>query len=171
MKSIKGLFFILLVLTFVFCAGQAAFALIGSQAGDAGGITVFPKAKGTQYDGPLTIYYTNIDIGTDDNGFPTPIADMNIFLRLQGKKTLDAFSGQAFKVAFTNIVKQQEAITSFINITVIPLLYPDYTPSLNFLLKSVDLMVQDDGVDAGVTGACCNGMLFTIMDVVIAVQD
>ena len=163
MKSIKGLLFILLILICFFCVGQAAFALIGSQAGDAGGITVYPKAHGTRYEGPLTIYYTN----------PQGIyADMNFFLRLRIKTTLYAFSGQALGVKYLDITEQQAKITDFIEKTVMPVLYPptDYEVTPDFLLKSVDLKVEDDGLPA-LESPCCNGMLFTIMDVVIAVQD
>jgi hypothetical protein len=167
MKSIKGLFFILFALACVFCVGQAAFALIGSQAGESGGgIIVSPKAHGTRYEGPLTIYYTN-PVQEYIEGVLFTFVDMNFFLRLENKSTLNAFSGKSLHVDYLNIPIQQEAITVFIQNTVIPILYPEYDPKPDFLLKSVDLKVEDDGG----SGTCCNGMYFTIMDVVIAVQD
>ena len=167
MKSIKRLFFILLVLTCVFCFGQTAFAAIGCESGDTGDIMVYPNAKGTMYTGTTTIYYTNINPNAlDSNGFPYTSADMNFFLRLEKKSTLYAFSGQA-SVELLNVSSHQEKITSFIQNTVMPILYPDNVVYPKFLLKSVDKMVQDVGEE----NACCSGMLFTIMDVVIAVQN
>ena len=59
MRIIKRLLFTLVVLSIVFCSGQVALALIGSQAGDDASFTVYPNAPGTKYEGPLTLYFTN----------------------------------------------------------------------------------------------------------------
>jgi hypothetical protein len=168
MKSIKGLLFILLVLTCVFFAGQAAFALVGSETGDTPIITVHPKAKGIIYKGPLTIYYTNIIL--DPNTY-VQTADITFFMRLQDEnKKLHAFSGQAIGVDYYDFSAQQAIIEAFIHETVIPILYPNSNQKPNFLLKAVHKIVADDGKDVTDPSGCCNGMTFTIMNVVIAVQ-
>lgn len=163
MRPIKQLLVVLFVLTMVFFTGQVAFALIGSQAGadGEGGITVYPNASGTKYEGPLTIYYlpASSESGSEKN--------MHFFMRLRKGSNLYQFSGIAENVVYLDANLQQVEIENFIKYTAIPLLYPGVVPAPVALLKSIDQKVEDTG---GLT-ACCGEMLFAIMDVVIAVQD
>lgn len=157
MKRFKELLIVLLALAVVFAFGAPALAAFGSQGGatGAGGIQVDPNAPGTKYEGPLTIYYVPAEgIGN---------YNMYFFLRLRKGSTLYAFSGTAPVVDDVGV--QQLAIENFFTNTVIPLLYPGEDPPS--ALKSVDQIV--DNFTTGQT--CCSGKEFTIMDVVIAVQD
>ncbi len=71
MRTIKSLFFIVLVLTMVICSGQVALALVGSSSGDTPSLTVYPNAAGTKYEGTLTLYFTKkveyVVPGSDEN--------------------------------------------------------------------------------------------------------
>ena len=155
MKPIKELLIVLLAIAVVFVFGAPALAAFGSQGGatGAGGIQVYPNAPGTKYEGPLTIYY--VPAGT--NTF-----DMYFFLRLRKGSTLHAFSGTALGVPGA-VEDQQQAITDFFNNNVKPILYPESNPPA--LLKSIDQIADD------ATSGCCGDMVYTIMDVVIAIQD
>ena len=157
MKPIKGLLIVLLAMAVVFTFGQSALAAFGSQggAGGEGGIEVVKDAPGTKYSGPLTIYYTSSGIG---------LYNMHFFMRLRKGWDLYAFSGIANDVDGT-VDAQQAVIDNFVRDTVIPILYPGVDPAPEVWLKSVDQIVDD------ATSSCCDSMVYTIMDVVIAVQD
>ena len=165
MKTIvKRLFFIFLALFMVISFSQSASALVGSEssANGTGGITVYPYAKGTKYVGPLTIYYV----------FDQASGNYNMYFFLRLKKGSDAigFSGHTDSpVSLSDTPAQQAVIEDFVKNSVIPNLYPDSSPPPLFLLKSVDNLVSDNALLY--PGCCGNGMVFTIMDVVIAVQD
>jgi hypothetical protein len=161
MRSFKGLLFVLLALAVVFTFGAPAWAAFGSQsgAGGEGGIQVVKDAPGTKYSGPLTINYIRAGV---INKY-----DMHFFLRLKKGWDLYAFSGVAESVDGT-VQAQQGVIDDFVKNTVIPILYPDYAPNYpEFWLKAVDNIV--DNVTSGFD--CCEDVEFTIMDVVISVQD
>ena len=164
METTKRLFCVSFILTMVFCFSQTAFALVGSQAGAGGegGITVYPNAPGTKYEGPLTIYYLPATSGD------TTKKNMHFFMRLRKGSTLYQFSGIAENVVYTDANEQQARIEMFIEDTVIPFLYPGVDPAPLALLKSIDQKVEDDPLSIP---PCCGDMLFAIMDIVIAVQD
>lgn len=161
MRSIKGLLFMLLAIAVVFTFGQPAWAAFGSQGGatGSGGIVVDKDAPGTKYSGPLTIYYVPIEGSSN--------YELNFFLRLRKGWDLYGFSGTANDVPL-DIPIVQGKIDDFIRNTVIPILYSNYTPYPEFWLKSVDQLVEDNDLELP---GCCGGGFFSIMDVVISVQD
>jgi hypothetical protein len=151
-------------------------ALVGSEPGtnDAGGIVVNPNAAGTKYEGPLTIYYVP-DPDKPLHSF------MHIFLRLRKGSTLWGFSGISSESVIPTVTTDGQAqVTAFMNETVMPILYPGYSPPSDpndmqtsnypWYLKSVDQVVTDQAPLPGEL-PCCNNMTFVIMDVIVAVQD
>lgn len=169
MKPIKKLLIILLALTMVFTFGQPAFAEFGSQGGSngEGGIQVDPNAKGTKYVGPLTIYYTKVYM--DEYPYDLEGYTLTFFLRLKRGSQLYAFSGTAGTEEDPlpgDVVVLQDAIETFIRTEVIPRIYGcTFGNCPPAELKAYDLLADDD------TSTCCNDMIYTIVDVTIAVRD
>ena len=116
-------------------------------------------ASGTKISGPLTITYEVLGEGIDGCEISTR---MQAFLRLRKGAGYNGYGMAAAQVCYEAVSDQQDLLVDFIRDVVILKAFPE-TPAAPFALKSVDLIV--DGGD-GVTEP-----LFTIMDVVIAVQD
>jgi len=116
------------------------------------------RSKGTKLSGPLTINY---DIAPDGS------AAITFFMRLRQGHTLRIFGGTEYVSDYNNIADLQAAIEAFVDATVIPALFGLVVP--DWKLKSVDQIIEPD--DPTATPGCCGGMAFTIMDVVIAVED
>jgi hypothetical protein len=116
-------------------------------------------APGTKISGPLTISYEFLGEGVDGCEIST---NMQAFLRVRKGADYDGYSMAPVHVCYENISKQQGLLDNFIRDTVIPRAFPD-SPTALYALKSVDLVI--DGGDGDTEP------LFTIMDVVIAVQD
>ena len=133
---------------------------------DPGVIVVDKSAPGTKLSGPLTIYY---ELLSEELGINGP-AKLYFFLRLKKGYNIYPFAGTAEIDCYGNIYEIQAAIDEFIGDTVVPALFPN-TPDAPYALKSVDKMVEPDteGVPDGDT--CCGDLLFTILDVVIAVEE
>ena len=131
----------------------------GSDSPQGGSIIETDKqAKGTKLSGPLTIYYDILE-GTT--------ADMYFFMRLRKGQTLYIFGGMESISNYQNITLIQEKIEDFVGATVIPSLFG--LTVTYWALKSVEQVIEPD--DPAATEGCCGGMLFTIMDIVIAVDD
>jgi hypothetical protein len=120
-------------------------------------------APGTKLSGPLVIYYE----GTGG------LVDLTFFMRLKKGYNIFPFSGTADGVVYDSIPEIQEAVDAFVSETVIPALFActagsDCPPHA---LKSVDMLVEPDteGFPDGQT--CCGQMRFTILDLVIAVDE
>jgi hypothetical protein len=92
---------------------------------------------------------------------------MYFFMRLRQGHTLRIFGGVKPLVDYNNIALIQQNIEAFVGETVVPALFGLDVPY--WALKSVDQVIEPD--DPTATPGCCGGMVFTIMDVVIAVTD
>lgn len=172
LRLIKGVFSLLLLTAFVFVTGQTALAARGSETVTGNWLdgAVVKTAKGTKLEGPLAIYYEEV-AGTSEGcpilGITT---NMFLFLRLRHGSTLYPFSGIVENICFGDLDAQNAEIVDFVGTTVVPIIFPEnpsYDPlNPGFALKSTDQVVESDEF------GCCGApeMLFTIMDIVIAVE-
>ena len=163
MKQINRLLMTLLALAMVITFSATELTAGGCQPGSdgEGGIEVNPKAPGTKYEGPLTVYYEKV-VDTDPQEYI-----LNFFLRLRKGSTLNAFSAQSAAI-YLDVESIKEETQWFFTNTVIQNLYDEPIPLDAALLKSVDQLV-DEATSGG--EEVNNGMVFNILDVVIAVQD
>lgn len=180
MKPMKKIpILILSVLMVFFLTGNALSALSTQTTTNVSYISVDKSAAGTKLSGTLTIYYTNPQFGEN--------TDMLVFLRLRKGNNLYGFATQITNVLYAvsegAIEAQQDALEDWVEAEVIPELYcpeDDIVPSYeegvpptcssalpSFAIKSVDQSVEDDQNQNFNTAL----MSYTIMDVVIAVQD
>ena len=159
MKATRLLFVLLVLTGLILVPAQSEVWARASDTPQGGSAIVTDgQAKGTKLTGPLTIYY----LVEPDNS-----ATMYFFMRLRQGHTLRIFGGTRDINDYNNIADIQAAIEDFVGATVIPALFGLDVPY--WALKSVDQVIEPD--DATATPGCCGGMLFTIMDVVIAVED
>lgn len=160
MKKTRLLFILLLMMGLILGTAQfEVWARTSDTPQGGSAIVTDAQAKGTKLSGPLTIYY---DI--DENG----AGNMYFFMRLRQGHTLRIFGGVRPIADYNNIAEIQSNIEAFVGETVIPALFGTYVGD-NWALKSVDQVIEPD--DPTATPDCCGAMLFTIMDVVIAVED
>jgi hypothetical protein len=160
MRNIKSLLFIVLVLTMVFCSGQAAADALGSASGDTPCLQIVGNAAGTKYEGPLTLYYAGEGVSTD----------MHVFLRLRKGSELYPFSTIISGIDPTDLCDQVSKLKVFFSEQVLPVLYRGVTLPTVVLVKSVD-QTSFSNESSSEGAGCCSGMNFVIMDVVLAVQD
>ncbi|MDH3330025.1 MAG: hypothetical protein OEM01_12395 [Desulfobulbaceae bacterium] len=166
MKNIKQIQILLLSVLMCFVFANPSFSALSTQTtSDVDIINVDKNAPGTKLSGPLTIYFANYDSVLQT-------ADMYVFLRLRKGYDLYAFSTIIPGVAYTasNIDILTDNINDFIENNVLPEIYGGVTPP--YAIKSTDQIVQDDPLCNYCPGPPAGEhMNFTIMDIVIAVQD
>lgn len=173
MKIGKMIMMLLLAVITISFALPAWSAMNTSVTEGNAAIKVNANAPGTKLTGPLTVYY--IKVGETNDFIPKPIVDMYVFMRLRHGNQLNSFSTviKDFVYEAAEIVWQIKDFETFIDNTVIPVLYPGITPQPKALIKVIDQDVQDNNVDFP---GCCKddlneNMWFAIMDITIAVQD
>lgn len=174
MKTRKGILILLLSVAIILAITQSAMAGRGKEVAGGGFLDsiVNKSAPGTKISGPIAIYYEKGGTAscTGMGDFST---NMYFFMRLRKGNNLYPFSGVTKNVCYFDVNTQASAVGSFIQNTVIPVIYR--LPSgrtYPFALKNVDQLIEDDEADFG---GCCGGdfhtIYFTIADIEIAVQD
>jgi hypothetical protein len=174
LRLIKGVFGLLLLTAFVLVTGQTALAARTSEVATGNFLdeAADKNAVGTKWEGPLTIYYEVV--ASNPSGCDQFTTNMFIFLRLRHGSTLRPFSGMAANICYSDLVAQNTAIKDFVGYQVMPIILDGYAydpgaEDPGFALKSTDQVVENEG---GRFPGCCGvpEMLFTIMDVLIAVE-
>ena len=174
MRTTKGVFIFLLLVAMILTITQLAMADRGKEgAGSFLDTIMNPSARGTIIAGPIAIYYEKIgSVGSSccpgANDFLT---NMRFFMRLTKGKTTYSFSGIKKEVCYFDEEKQASAIKSFIENTVIPVIYGTGA-TYPFAIKNISHFVEDNESSfPGCCGGWANTIYFTIADIEIAVQN
>lgn len=161
---------ILMFLVILLAAGLAAAPLVMARGSEVTmNDTVFnldKTAAGTKLTGTMTLFYEitdNAPAGTCEGDYET---DMYMFLRLKKGQDFYGFAmGPEQGTCYLNgMTEQREAIEEYLTEYMMPTLFPDTDPEA-FAFKSLDLGSAIDFIDPD------TGIFFTIVDVVIAVQE
>jgi hypothetical protein len=190
MKATKIAVTLFLLSTLIlFMSHEALAGCVGSPQTTGG--TIFDpymdkNASGTKLYCTLTIYYKDhcppidpnkdlcpppppcpCDSVTDAN----PCVDMYFFIRVTKGNTIYPVSGKAAApVLIKDVETQYVTIQEFMASTVIPAIFPN-TPHAPFQWKSIDQLVYDNPMAYATSCFDCVGELFTMMDLVIGVQE
>jgi hypothetical protein len=109
----------------------------GAETGSGGIIPTNPNASGTKVSGPVTIFYDVIEDLTCDS--VQRLTGISVVMALTKGNTLNTFSNDfslsAAAPCFPAIDTQISLITQFIQLVVIPILFPA-TPTASFEYKS-----------------------------------
>jgi hypothetical protein len=165
MKRIKIPIILVLFLAVSFAAAPSVMAR-GSEVIVDTVLNLDKKAAGTKLEGPMTLLYEVTDPAPPEG---TPCygdyeTDMYMFLRLRKGQDFYGFAmGPVSGICHAKgITEQQTAVEDHFVLYIMPALFPDIDPTA-FAFKSVDNIIDMEDPDSGI--------LFTIMDIVIAVQD
>ena len=150
--------FLIMILAVSMAAAPSVMAR-GSEVSTTGLLNLDKTAPGTKLTGPLTLHYEFL--GEDTNGCDIE-TDMYVFLRLRKGYEISGFTMGPVNVCYEDITTQRIAVEGFIQNTVIRQLFMD-SPAATFAIKSIDQAVDEFDLPSGIG--------FTILDVVIAVQD
>ncbi len=150
--------FLVMLLAVSMAAAPAVMAR-GSEVSTIGLLNLDKTAPGTKLTGPLTIHYEILSEGTNGCDYET---NMYVTLRLRKGMDIEGFAMGPVNTCYFDVEGQRDAITNFIGLMVVPQFFPD-SPLAPFAFKSIDQAVDE----ANLTG----GIGFTILDLVIAVQD
>jgi hypothetical protein len=132
----------------------------GSEVIDDVVLQLDKTAAGTKLSGPITLFYNDVD---DPNTILCFETEMYTFLRLRKGFDLSIFSRGPEPTCYEDVEGQRDLVNEFLASEVVPTLFPEASDDVYFAVKSVDQYQENDDTDLG--------LLVTILDVVIAVQD
>lgn len=167
MKITKTTVSFILVAVMILFIAQQAYALKGTSTAEGtilDALTV-KDAAGTKLYGTVAIFN-----GADEDGVPT----ISFIIRLSQGYRLYAFSGTASgaDVDYEDVEGQFARVMDYIRTVAVPKIFPDadLNPDTDILLKSWDMLGEDNAFAFGSPCNPCAQFPFAILDVVIAVK-